>query len=143
MTQECRKNPVAFKVASVILIAMALSAVASMIYMVSRGIALAGPIGYAVAFVAIPLVAAWGIWRKSAWGVWLGLVFLIPQCINYIGASSSFRFAAPISLGVTIGAGDGASFVVINLFAVVVVLYLLALLKILRNDKLPQQLDLS
>ncbi|MEH6544211.1 MAG: hypothetical protein V7721_09730 [Porticoccaceae bacterium] len=118
-----------FKVASAIHVILAVAGIVFLFYAAAMNFPFAGPAGYAIIFVVIPLVAAYGIWKQKYWGLVVGLVFFLPQCINYVGEVSSFQFMAPISLGITSEASGEGAFYIFNLFAIGMAVFLVVLLK--------------
>lgn len=103
-----------------ILLICAVGALVVVVIAAGAGVPVFGPVGYLVIFLTVPLVAAWGVWRRSWWGAALGLVFFLPQCINFVGQSTSFYFMAPISFSLTMHKPDG-TVQIVNLFAIVMV----------------------
>jgi hypothetical protein len=122
-----------YKVASIILAIISIVGAGTMIYAKTNNLFFAGPVAYGLIFIIVPSISAFGIWNKKYWGTILSLIFFAPQCINYIGESSSFQFMAPISLGITSGTPGEGTFYIYNLFAIGMVVFIIVLLKDLRN----------
>lgn len=121
-----------FRIASVIHATLAVAGIVLMFSTAAKSIPFSGPLVYAVIFVLMPLVASYGIWKEKVWGLVVGMLFFLPQCINYYGQDFSFRFMAPVSFFITSGV-PGEEVILINLFAIGMVVFLMVLLK-LKND---------
>lgn len=118
-----------FRVAGAIHLILSITGIAVLLVAAAKNSPFAGPIGYVVIFILVPFVAAIGIWKEKVWGLVVGTIFFLPQCINYIGEASSFKFMAPISLGITSGVPGKGTFYIFNIFAIGMVVFLVTLIK--------------
>jgi uncharacterized membrane protein (DUF2068 family) len=114
-----------FKISGAILFLMALIAVATMADVPQK---LLGPGGYAIVFVAIPTISAYGLWKQSLWGTVLAFLFFLPQCISYVSPSLSLSFAAPLSINITFTTSGGST-LSYNIFAIAMATYMALLFR--------------
>jgi len=115
-----------YKIASAIHLLVAVVSVSVMAYTFFKNVPLSGPVGYAIIFVLVPLISAYGLLKQKIWGVALSVLFFLPQCINYAGQSSAFHFLAPVSLGFTLK--YGGTIFMFNAFAIGMLIFMFVLL---------------
>ena len=125
-------------VASIVLLLVALVGAWVMIFASIENFLFAGHIGYAILFILIPTVSAYGIANRKKWGVILSIIFFLPQCINYVSQSLSFQFMAPISLGLTFNGREEGTNYIFNIFAIGMATYMIFLLVSLQ-EKTPNK----
>jgi len=115
-------------VASVLHILVSIAGVSVILFSVVNNHSFTGPLVYIMIFIVVPLITAYGIWQRKIWGTIAGLLFFLPQCINYFGQNFSFKFMAPLSLGLTYNTSDKGSFIIVNIFAIGMITLLIILL---------------